>query len=73
MNQEQPQLVTARDLTRHWESNPMDLPSRIQWFKFFHGENTVFKSTGTRSAQWRFGFGTQDPRAINKLSCPNGP
>jgi hypothetical protein len=44
MNQEQRQLATARDLTRHWESSRMDLPSRDQWFKFFGGENSEFKS-----------------------------
>ena len=48
MNQEQRQLAAARDLTRHWESSPMDPPSRVEWFKFFRSENTAFKSTNTR-------------------------
>jgi hypothetical protein len=48
MNQEQRQLATARDLTRHWESIPMDLPSRVEWSKVFRGENTVFKSANIR-------------------------
>ena len=52
MNQEQRQLAAARDLTRHWESSPMDPPSRVEWFKFFRSENTAFKSTDTRPTQW---------------------